>query len=128
MTPEWENAARRGAVEIERRLLTEGADIDARNRRGQTALMIAASEGHGAVVTLLAEHRANLDHTAKYRLSALMIAVVRGHTDVVRALVAAGADRALRGSGAPGFAGKTAFDLATDRGDSGLIEILTPSV
>src|SRR5207248_8244131 len=64
---------------------------------------------------LLIVQGAALDHTAKYGLSALMLAAVRGHTDVVSRLIDAGADVSLRGTGAPGFAGKTALDLATAR-------------
>jgi len=36
---------------------------------------------------------------------------------VARTLVKAGADTELVGSGAPGFEGKTAADLAEDRGE-----------
>jgi ankyrin repeat protein len=124
MTPEWEAAARGGSVAILGDLLSKGTDVNGRNRHGQTAVMIAATEGHASAVRLLAEHGADLNHTAKYGLSALMIAVVRGHVDVVRALTSAGADRAIKGTGAPGFAGKTALDLAEGRGDSAIIEIL----
>jgi len=124
MTPEWEHAAERGLVDVLARLLEKGADVNARNRHGQTALMIAATEGNPDAVTLLAAHGANLDCTAKYGLSALMIAVVRGDGDVVRALLAVGADQSIRGTGAPGFAGKTALDLARARGDRLLIEML----
>ena len=124
MRPEWEQAAEQGLVDVLARLLEKGADVNARNRHGQTALMIAATEGHREAVTLLAAQGGNLDYTAKYGLSALMIAVVRGHVDVVRALLDAGADRSIRGTGAPGFAGKTALDLARGRGDHLLIEML----
>ena len=68
------------------------------------------------MVELLVEHRANLDVTAKFGLSALMLAIVAGHAEIAELLVRAGADVSLRGSGAPGFAGKTAGDLALARG------------
>jgi hypothetical protein len=42
----------------------------------------------------------------------------------VRLLAAAGADRTLRGSGAPGFAGQTALDLARAHGDTDLEPLL----
>jgi hypothetical protein len=45
-----------------------------------------------------------------------MLAVVAGHAEVARVLAKAGADLSLRGTGVPGFAGKTAYDLAVDRG------------
>jgi len=121
---EWEEAVLRGSIDALQRLLASGADIDARNGKGQTSLMLAAAEAQAHVVEWLAERGAALDHTAKYGLSALMLAVVRGHVDVVRKLADAGASVSLRGSGAPGFAEKTAVDLAVDRGDLEMVEML----
>ncbi len=77
--------------------------------------MIAAHHGHGAIVEALVSRGADLDVTAKFGLSALMLAIVAGHGVVARLLARAGADLSLRGSGAPGFAGKTAYDLAVAR-------------
>jgi uncharacterized protein len=125
VTPEWKDAVRRGSIEELRRLVAAGADIDARDEHGQTALMQAAVDGHTHVVEWLVGRGATLDHRAKYGLSALMLAVVNGHVDAVRLLVRAGANRELIGSGAPGFVGKTAVDLARTRGERGMVEILT---
>lgn len=127
MTREWEQAARRGTIETLEQLLQSGADLNARDAHGQTALMIAAAEGHDVAVAWLAERGAFLNHTAKYGLSALMLAVVRGHVDVVRTLVWCGADATLRGSGAPGFADKTALDLAVDRNHAEMVRLLQTS-
>lgn len=126
MTPDWQEAARGGAITGLERLLSLGVDIDARDRYGQTALMLAAAAGHTRAVEFLATHGAVLDYTAKFGLSALMLAVVRGHSDVVQVLVGTGASLDLRGTGAPGFAGKTAYDLAVARGDATIIEALRP--
>jgi ankyrin repeat protein len=83
--------------------------------------MVAAKRGDTETVRWLVAHGASLDRVAKFRLSALMLAVVNGHLDVARILADAGADLTLRGSGAPGFAGKRALDLAVDRGDDLLV-------
>ncbi|HEY7476020.1 MAG TPA: ankyrin repeat domain-containing protein [Vicinamibacterales bacterium] len=112
VTPEWKNAVRTGDVSQLDALARAGADIDARDEHGQTGLMIAARDGQAPVVRWLVEHGANLDHTAKFHLSALMLAVINGRDAIVGILVDAGADRAIEGSGAPGFAGKTALDIA----------------
>ena len=120
MDADWERAIRSGDVETTRALLRSGADVDARDRYGQTALMLAAHEGRGDVVEVLLEAGADVDVTAKYNLSALMLAIVAGHASVARLLVRAGANLRLEGSGAPGFAGKTAYDLAVARGMSEL--------
>ena len=127
MTRDWEEAVRRGSIDQLQRLLATGADINARDGHNQTALMIAAGNGDGHVVEWLIEHGAALDHTAKYGLSALMLAVVRGHVDVVRKLTDAGADAGLCGTGAPGFAAKTALDLAIAQADPELVDILRSS-
>ena len=79
-----------------------------------------------ATVQLLIEHGADLNITAKYGLSAVMLAVVAGHEEIALALARAGADLTLRGTGAPGFADKTAADLATARGWSHLATALSP--
>jgi uncharacterized protein len=111
----WERAVTGGDAAEARRLLAAGADPNARDRHGQTALMLAAHRGHAALVNVLVDAGADLDATAKYHLSALMLAIVGGHSAVALALARAGADRAIRGTGAPGFAGKTAYDLALER-------------
>jgi ankyrin repeat protein len=126
MNPAWEHAAKSGDVQAARALLQSGADINIRDRYGQTALMLAAHHGHEALVDTLIEHGADLNVTAKYRLSALMLAVVAGHAGIARRLARAGAERSLQGSGAPGFAGKTAYDLAVERQMEEIYEELRP--
>lgn len=116
MKSEWRRAAVDGDVDLIERRLDEGQAVDALDSYGQTALMLAATYGRKPVVDLLLAHDADPDLTAKYGLSALMLAIVNRHTDVAAALVAAGADTTLRGTGAPGFAGKMAGDLARDAG------------
>jgi uncharacterized protein len=107
-----------------RQLLEAGADINALDRYGQTSVMIAARDGRADVMRFLIAGGAVLDQTAKYGLSAVMLAVINGHLEVVRMLVHAGARLDLRGSGAPGFAGKTAWDLAEARGEAPMMEAL----
>jgi serine/threonine-protein phosphatase 6 regulatory ankyrin repeat subunit B len=120
----WERAAKRGDAAGLRSLLDHGADVDARDRYGQTALMLAARAGHLAAVRVLVQAGAELDRTAKYRLSALMLAAINGHEEVARQLVEAGADIHIRGTGAPGFSEKTALDLAADLGWQAIVELL----
>jgi ankyrin repeat protein len=121
VTPEWTDGIDRSDVDALRRLLDAGADVNARDRHNQTGLLIAAQHGRPSVVRLLVERGANLNVTAKYSLTATMLAVINGHDDIVRMLVNAGADMTLQGSGAPGFAGKTALDLAVARAEPAMI-------
>jgi uncharacterized protein len=112
----WEDAVLRGDADLLRDLLSRGIPPDARDRYGQTGLMLAAQRGHVTAVQLLIDQGANLNVTTKFGLSAVMLAVIAGHKETARVLARAGADLRLRGTGAPGFAGKTAADLAAARG------------
>ncbi len=114
---DWEGASRAGDVATLQRMVRDGQAVDALDANGQSALMRAAHAGRTEAVEWLAAQGADLDRTAKFGLSALMLAVIGGHAATARALVRAGADASLTGSGAPGFAGRTAADLAAERGD-----------
>ena len=126
MDANWERAIRQGNVQAVKDHLRSGVDINALDRYGQTALMLAAHHGHDEIVQLLVEHGADLNVTAKYTLSALMLAVVGGHENIARLLARAGGDLSITGSGAPGFAGKSAYDLAVARKMEALYEELKP--
>jgi hypothetical protein len=123
----WDEAVARGDVAAVRQLLAAGLEIDARDHHGQTALMRAAHLGHLALVEALVAGGADLDATAKYRLSALMLAIIAGHAAIARVLARAGSDLAHTASGAPGFAGRTAWDLAAARGMDDLLPELRPA-
>jgi ankyrin repeat protein len=122
--PDWERAAATGDVRALEKLLRAGHDVDARDGYGQTALMRAAHAGRREAVDFLIARGADLDHVSKFHLSALMLAVVAGHPRIARRLAGAGADLTIRGSGAPGFHGRTAADLAEARGDHRLAAFL----
>ena len=122
----WEDAVRRGDADIVRDLLSRGIDPNACDRNGQTGLTLAAHAGQLAAVQLLIDHGANLNVTAKFGLSAVMLAVIAGHKEIAQALARGGADLTLRGTGAPGFAGETAADLAAARGWNDLAIELAP--
>lgn len=112
MRPDWKAAIAADDTKALQACVEAGADIDARDEHGQTGLMIAARDGRTASVRWLAAHGADLNHTAKFNLSALMLAVINGRDAIVGILVDSGADRSIRGRGAPGFADKTALDIA----------------
>jgi ankyrin repeat protein len=111
-------AAARGFAPIVRRLLLAGADAGRAYGNDLTALMWAAGrdEGVGAgaaldVIALLLDAGAPLDAVDDRGRTALMIAAELGHGEVVEALLARGADRAIRDKG-----GKRAVDLAAGAG------------
>jgi uncharacterized protein len=122
----WEDAVRRGNTDVMSDLLSRGIDPNARDRHGQTGLMLAAHAGHLAAVQLLIDHGVDLNVTAKFGLSALMLAVIADHKEIAQALARAGADLTVRGTGAPGFDKKTVADLAAARGWNDLAIELAP--
>lgn len=124
MKTKWRDAALSGDRQSLETFLADGGDIDAKDKFGQTALMLAARHGHAVAVDFLIGAGANLNVTAKYGLSAIMLAVVNHHDAIARSLAHAGADLTLRGTGAPGFFDKTAADLASDNGQTALAEFL----
>ena len=86
-------AARVGSLGSVKALLESGATVDAKDqRRGQTALMWAAAEGHPDVADELIHAGANFKLRLSSGFTPLMFAVREGHLDVVRELLKAGAD------------------------------------
>jgi|GEM_PF-66680 len=83
------DAARAGDVEVLRSLLARGAQVDARDERGSTALILAAYHGKtDAVETLLdAGASPNLGDSARGN-TALMGALFKGETESARRLLA----------------------------------------
>jgi ankyrin repeat protein len=74
-------------------LIAHGAKLDAADsRKGQTALMWAAAEGHADVVDLLIKSGATVNLATKSGFNALVFAAVKDDARSVRSLLAAGAD------------------------------------
>ncbi|MEU9163276.1 ankyrin repeat domain-containing protein [Streptomyces sp. NPDC048424] len=87
-------AAEAGDTDLVRRLLAEGADVDAWVQGGRRALDLAVCAGHADVVRLLLAAGADPRLVAGpyYESGHLSLAAMNGHTDVVRALLGAGVD------------------------------------
>ncbi|XP_060653836.1 protein TANC2 isoform X4 [Drosophila nasuta] len=105
-------AARHGCVDAVNILMSRGAQIDARNRQGYTALWLAVKEGHWSVVEQLLQRGALLDEPlGQTRKTPLMIAAEEGHLELLELLLARGA--ALEAEDHEGF---TALSWACLRG------------
>jgi len=72
--------------------LARGADINASNSEGVTALMKAAYNGRVKMVRALIDHGAELNATRTDGFTALLLAAFFGRTSVVKILVERGAD------------------------------------
>src|SRR5450759_3804676 len=68
------------------------SDLELASRKGQTAPMWAAAEGHPEVVQVLVDHKADIQAASKSGSTALVFAAIRNDAKSVRMLLAAGAN------------------------------------
>lgn len=85
-----------GNLALTKELLKRGADVNAKNDIGYTALHFAAQEGHAAVAKLLLAKGAEVDALDVNGNTPLSNAVYNEKLDVVRLLLDAGADADLQ--------------------------------
>ena len=79
-----------GNLDEVKRLIKAGADVNAKNTiRGDTALMIAAENGHTEVAAALIKAGADFNAKNTNGWTALLIAAKNGHTEVAAALIKA---------------------------------------
>lgn len=85
-------ATAKGELTVAKFLLTNGANVDARDQNGRTPLLSAASGGHKALVELLLAYKANVQAIDPGGWTALHLAAEHGFKNVVEVLLAHGAD------------------------------------
>jgi len=86
------DAAEHGNRALVRELLAEGADANAAQVDGMTALHWAVSNDDAELAGLLVRSRANVNTTNRYGVPPLSIACTNGNAALVRLLLDAGAD------------------------------------
>ena len=102
------DAARMGRVDVIPALLQAGADIDARNAQGHTALILASYNGQVEATELLLQNGAAVDAADTARgNTAFMGTAFKGFDDIAELLLKAGAEIDRRND-----AGQTALMLA----------------
>ena len=77
-------AVQHGQVRAVRRLLDAGADVNTKNKAGNTVLMTATRKGYVEVVGVLLDSGANVNAKNTLNNTALMLAALRGHVEAVR--------------------------------------------
>ena len=108
-------AALKGQQDLVTRLIARDADV---NKPGWTPLHYAATGGHVAIMKQLLEHYAFIDAQSPNGSTPLMMAARYGNEEAVDALLAAGADRALKndlGMDASAFAASAGRDRLAAR-------------
>uniref|UniRef100_A0A8D3DBS6 Ankyrin repeat domain-containing protein 50-like n=1 Tax=Scophthalmus maximus TaxID=52904 RepID=A0A8D3DBS6_SCOMX len=80
-----------GNLDVVNLLISRGANMELEDNHGQTALTLAARQGHTKVVNCLIGCEANINHTDHDGWTALRSAAWGGHSEVVSALLYAGA-------------------------------------
>lgn len=113
-------AASGGHTDMVRQLIDHGADVDARDRSGQTPLHLAASQDQSEIVRLLLDGGADIDAPElQHGYRPLHLAASSGSVAVTELLVRRGADL-----DALTHHGETALHLAAAKGYTGVIELL----
>lgn len=86
------DAAKHGKTEEISNLLDQGAAVNAADKDGVTALMIAAQNNHFSFTQQLINRGADIIISNKYGGTALMRAAGKGHVEIVRFLIEKGAN------------------------------------
>ena len=103
-------AAKAGNLKGLETTLASGADVNARDDKGWTALMYVVDKGYVLLVEPLLQAKADPDVRAPDGATALFMAVAHGHSEIIPKLMKAGADPMIKGP-----KGKTAKELAQAR-------------
>ena len=98
-TPTLRMAAKEGNLETVKMLLGNGAEINATNSKGRTALHNASMKGHKALVAYLLDHGADVNHADRYGMTSILLAVHFGFTEIAQLLIDRGADLQCRRRG-----------------------------
>ncbi|NLL12180.1 MAG: ankyrin repeat domain-containing protein [Fibrobacter sp.] len=113
-------ASAKGDLETVKQLLNEGADVNATDMHGRTALIEASWSGSLEVAEFLIKKGADVNASDSAGYTALMRASEEGHLPVVKFLIKNGADVNARGK----VRGTTPLMLAAENGHKKIIGLL----
>jgi uncharacterized protein len=113
-------ASAKGDLAAVKKFVADGADVNAADGLGRTAVIEAAWGGHGDVVKYLAEKGANINAADNAGYTPLMRAAEQGHLPVLTCLIHKGAQVNVRGK----VRGTTPLMLAAEQGHIKVLELL----
>ncbi len=105
-------ASRRGKSKFAELFIQKGADVNVRDKKGRTALMMTAESDRLKIAQMLIENRANIDVKDNKGRTALIIAAGNGHLEMVKMLIENRANINARDK-----SGNNAFMIATLTGN-----------
>lgn len=85
-------AVKKGKIDVVRKLLKDGAVVNAQNNKGETGLLIASRCGNVGMVQLLLKAGANPNIAEHTGITPLQSAVMSGHIAIAQLLLDAGAE------------------------------------
>ncbi len=113
-------SARCGDQTKVKNLLSNGAEVNAKDKNGVTALLLASQNGHREVVEILLAKGAEVNaKEKKYGFTPLMLAAQNGHRGVVEVLLGKGAEVNVRSQDS-----STALMAASGEGHQKIVEAL----
>lgn len=115
-----ETSAFYGYGEVVRLLLRQGTNPN--GRADDSPIALAASNGDGHIVEMLADHGADLNHT-RFGETALMKASRRDHLAIAQSLIHRGADLHIKNR-----VGQTALDIALKEGGEEIARLLRQAI
>lgn len=86
------DASKNGDLPKAEAALKAGADVNAKNNKGETALIGASKNGYLEIVTMLIANKADVNAKDSYSNTALMRASEFGHLEIVKILIENNAD------------------------------------
>ena len=116
---DWYEAANYGDLDKVKSLLEKGADVNAADERGVTALMNAAYYGHLDIIKLLLEKGADVNAKDVYGYTPLILASGGGNLKAAKLILEYGADIDARD-----MYGKTACMNAVYSGKEEIVQLL----
>jgi ankyrin repeat protein len=113
-------ASMNGSNDMVELLLQNGASIDYRSTNfGMSALYIASQQNHISVVTLLLDHKADINAPSKGGFNSLYIASQHGHHHIVNLLLERNADINTQSDN-----GSTPLIIASQKGHYKIVDLL----
>ena len=85
-------AAQNGDISKVEKLLFKGAEVNAKDKGGGTALIYMSEGGNVNIVKVLIEKSAEVNAKDNFGRTALMIASLNGHADIIKILIDKGAE------------------------------------